>query len=90
VKYLLLLFPLTCNAGFYAEIGLGKNGLFQDWEGSDSVACMLGFGYTRGINQNIEIDLSYRHHSQCTRGEGFDDREEDTLDSVGVYLRYNF
>lgn len=79
-----------CNAGqgFYLEIGAGKNGLFQEeWLGRSNIGCYAGAGYVRDIGQ-WSIDLSYRHISQCDRGNGYDDKDETSNDSVGIYGRY--
>ena len=89
LTYILLLLPVSLSAGPYIELGVGKNGLNQRWEGSDSMGCYFGLGYNHRW-QDYEIDAAWRHSSQCTRGDGFDEREEDSLDSIGVYGRYYF
>jgi hypothetical protein len=81
-----------CQAGeWYVEIGVGKNDVFDvnGWEGRESTACMGGFGWMHRKEQ-WAIDINYRHSSQCTRGNGFDSRDENTLDNIGVYGRYYF
>ena len=78
------------NDGFYAEIGIGKNGLFQDWWlGRYDVGCYAGAGYSWDVDK-FTFDLSYRHSSQCDRGQGYDDRIESVNDSIGLYGRYYF
>ena len=78
------------QAGAFVELGIGKNGLLQTWEGSDSTACMFGAGYQKMITEDVEVEVAYQHFSQCTRGLPFDSRSEDTLDSVGVWVRWHF
>lgn len=80
------------HAGFYIEGGIGKNGISHsnNWEGRESTACMFGFGYAGKYTNNLVYDIGYSHHSQCTRGRGFDSRPEDSLDSAIFKLRYEF
>jgi hypothetical protein len=88
--FALFMLAESCEGGeFYLELGIGKNDIFDvnDWEGRESTACMFGAGWTTRKDQ-WQYDITFRHHSQCTRGEGFDSRDEDTLDSIGVFFRY--
>lgn len=79
------------EGNFYFEIGVGKNGINNpDWLGNDSTGCMFGGGYEYTYAQRHVLSVSYRHASQCTRGEGFDDRLESYNDSVGVYYKIKF
>ena len=85
-----LLSKCSANEGFYMELGLGKNGVRQDyWLGRGDIGCYAGTGYLRDFGQ-WSVDLSYRHVSQCDRGNGYDDRVETSNDSIGVYGRYYF
>lgn len=91
-KYILI-FALcsSAQAGFYVEAGIGKNGLAQDyWIARDSTACMVGFGYVHRFDNYWTLDGSYRHNSQCTVGQGFDERPENVNDSVGIYIRHEW
>jgi hypothetical protein len=84
------MFSVSSHAGeFYLELGVGKNDIFgeNDWIGRESTACMFGAGWATRKDQ-WQYDFTFRHHSQCTRGEGFDSRDEDTLDSIGLFIRY--
>jgi hypothetical protein len=81
---------VSANSGFYFELGTGKNGLHQDnWLGREDIGCYTGAGYVRNFGP-WALDLSYRHASQCNRGQGYDDRDESTNDSLGLYGRYYF
>lgn len=87
--FILMLFTSIADADFYLELGVGKNGLLQqEWVARDSTACMFGAGYIWQPAKRHIVDFSYRHNSQCTVGNGFDEREEDANDSVGIYYRY--
>ena len=88
---LLLALLHEAKAGWYVEGGIGKNGLFSnDWEGRDSTACMLGAGYAGSFTEHTKYDIGWAHYSQCTRGQGFDSRPEDSLDSIIIKLRYEW
>jgi len=98
MKYLILvvfLLSLNVDAGFYVGLGIGKNGIrsSNQWEGSSSTACMAEIGYSHRF-KSFELNGSWMHFSQCTRGDGlghrFDSRPEDGLDNAGVWLRYHF
>ena len=78
------------NEGFYVELGIGKNGIYQEnWLGREDIGCYAGFGYAKDIG-SFTLDASYRHSSQCDRGRGYDDRDESINDSFGLYGRYYF
>ena len=89
--FVLIMFADKCQAEFYIELGVGKNDIFDkdDWEGRESTACMGGLGWITRKN-SWSMEIAYRHNSQCTRGNGFDSREESHLDSAGVFVRYYF
>ena len=74
----------TAQAGFYLEIGVGKNDVLNknNWLGRESLGCFAAGGYVWRLEKGYSLDLSFTHHSQCTRGDGFDDREEQTLDAI--------
>ena len=82
----------TAEAGFYAEIGLGKNDVFDTnhWEGRSSTGCNFSLGYEYILNPDISLIAEYSHYSQCTRGNGFDSRSEDALDNFYFKARYDF
>jgi len=85
-----LLNKCSANEGFYLELGVGKNGLYQDdWLGREDIGCYAGAGYVRNFGP-WALDLSYRHASQCDRGRGVDGRDESANDSLGLYGRYYF
>ena len=92
MRYLILVLLLSgCTGRFYAGVGVGKNGVmdYNNWEGRESTACTAEAGYA-WRRPDYDIDLGWAHYSQCTRGDMFDDREEDTLDSVTINGRYYF
>lgn len=78
------------HEGFYLELGIGKNDVFgeNDWIGRDSAGCNLGGGFIYAPTPRTQIDLGFSHYSQCTRGNGFDNRSEDDLDVI--YLKGRF
>lgn len=76
------------KAGFYIEAGIGKNGLNQDWwKGRESTACYIGAGYIWRQGDGLSVSVNWDHDSQCTRGDGFDERDEDSNDSVYFKVR---
>ncbi len=92
IMFSLFMLAESCQAGeWYIEAGVGKNDIFdkEEWEGRESMACMLGAGWETRKGP-WKWELAYRHHSQCTRGNGFDSRGESQLDSAGLFVRYYF
>lgn len=80
------------HEGFYIEAGVGKNDIFDknDWEGRESAGCTFALGYVYSLNSSWYIDGRFSHFSQCTRGNGFDDRSEMTADNFYLNIRYYF
>lgn len=87
----LAVFDAKSNDGFYLQLGIGKNDVFDtnEWVGRESMGCSAGGGYVFAW-PDWEIDAGFVHYSQCTRGNGFDNRYEDALDSIYISGRYYF
>lgn len=71
--------------GLYLELGAGKIATSTDWQGTNTMTCMLTFGY-----QWERFRVSWDHFSQCSLGEPFNSRDEDHLDAAGVYYKIYF
>ena len=89
---LLLSFSAHAHEGFYIEAGVGKNDVLNknNWTGRESMGCSMGAGFVYAPYPYLHFDAGFIHYSQCTRGNGFDDRIEDHLDSIYISGRYYF
>ena len=61
-KYLLIMLPLTLNAGPYIELGIGiplfpESGYIPDQYG------IIDVGYTHRIDEMLSLDIAFGHRS---------------------------
>lgn len=84
--------PANGHEGLYLELGIGKNDIFDEneWIGRESTGCNFGGGFVYAFKQQYQLDFNFSHYSQCTRGEGFDNRSESALDVFYIKGRYFF
>lgn len=61
-KYLLIMLPITINAGPYAELGLGVP-LFPEYGYTPDMYGVVGIGYLHQIDKLVALDVSFVHRS---------------------------
>lgn len=93
MKYLaLILFSLPAQADYwFVELGLGNNanltGCSICWDDGGGVGAIFSGGYVLEVKNNVAVKVFIFHTSQIDVGPPWNDRDETSVDFIGISLQ---
>lgn len=82
----------SANAGPFIGAGIGINtnmtSTNNTWDNGGAHAAILSLGYRKQLSNTFYGEVKWTHISQWLVGPPFNDAQEDSVDFIGVEIRY--